>query len=361
MQSFSFFSLTRSAVESELSKHFGFEKASLRAKNIFHEVYKDELHSENIQFQNVSHAVREFLFSRYHFSAPVKIKSFQVSEHDLSVKFAMELHDGKLIETVLIPERARLTLCVSSQVGCAQACRFCQTGRMGLLRSLSTAEIVGQLVAVERWRKMCSLETLKAYRNITNVVYMGMGEPLDNVDNVLDSVRIFCDPQAFFLSHNKVTLSTVGMLPALPFFLQNSNVSVALSLHSPFDDERTKIMPVNKSHPIQEVIAVLRSAVSAGLRRSFMVQYTLLRGVNDTEAHAVALAELLAGVGAKINLIPLNEHSGSAFRRPDLGRVYGFQHRLKELGCVATVRLSKGRDIAAACGQLIENMRTVAS
>lgn len=358
MQLFSFFSLTRSAVESELSKHFGFEKASLRAKNIFREVYKEAFYSEKIQFQNVSNVVREFLFARYDFSCPVSIQSFQVSEHDLSVKFLMKLEDGKLVETVLIPERARLTLCVSSQVGCAQACRFCQTGRMGLLRSLSAAEIVGQLVAVERWRKTCSLETLKAYRSITNVVYMGMGEPLDNVESVLASAHVFCDPQAFFLSHNKVTLSTVGMLPALPFFLQNSNVSVALSLHSPFDAERSKIMPVNLLHPIQNVIEVLRGAVSSGVRRSFMVQYTLLRGVNDTESHAAALAQLLAGVGAKINLIPLNEHSGSAFRRPDLGRVYAFQTRLKELGCVATVRLSKGRDIDAACGQLIENMRT---
>lgn len=269
------------------------------------------------------------------------------------MKFLMQLADGKLVESVLIPERLRLTLCVSTQVGCAQGCRFCQTGRMGLARNLTTSEIVGQLIAVEQWCKSNGDLAPFFKGKVTNIVYMGMGEPLDNLDHVIESTRIFCDPKAFFLSHNKVTVSTVGLLPQLNQILEQTPVCVALSLHSPFDEERSKLMPVNLRHPISDVIAVLREQLKQGLRQSFMIQYTMLRGVNDSSKHAQALIGLLKDMNVKINLIPLNEHVGTSYRRPDLKYIYEFQQMLKEAGMVATIRLSKGRDIQAACGQLI--------
>ncbi|MES2614512.1 MAG: 23S rRNA (adenine(2503)-C(2))-methyltransferase RlmN, partial [Bdellovibrionota bacterium] len=259
--------------------------------------------------------------------------------------------DGRLVEAVLIPELARLTLCISTQVGCAQACRFCQTGRMGLLRSLTSSEIVGQLIAVERWKK----ENNYSKNKVTNIVYMGMGEPLDNLESVIQSANIFCDPQGFFLSHNKVTVSTVGLLPQLDAILNATPICIALSLHSPFEEERSRMMPVNVKHCLTDVINCLKKHLEKGSRKSFLVQYTLIRGVNDTPKHAQALVELMSNYNFKINLIPLNEHEGTAYRRPDLGRVYDFQQNLKQAGLVATIRLSKGRDIAAACGQLIKD------
>lgn len=385
----SFFSISRVSLQEKIAATFGMPKAQLRAEIIFQNIYKlyrfqkpvdtrrcerrvhnacggtqaiqqrsvhrflESVSQEKTHFADVSHDVNAWIFQHFSFEKPVTVFKTSVSEHDSSVKFLMQLADGKLVESVLIPERARLTLCVSTQVGCAQGCRFCQTGRMGLARSLTTAEIVGQLMAVEEWRKSNTNLSLSSYKKVTNIVYMGMGEPLDNLENVIESTKIFCDPKAFFLSHNKVTVSTVGMLPALSQILEQTPVAVALSLHSPFDEERSKLMPVNLRHPISEVIATLKEHIQKNTRRSFMVQYTMLRGVNDSLKHAQALVELLKDVGAKINLIPLNEHVGTAYRRPDLKNIYEFQQTLKNAGMVATIRLSKGRDIQAACGQLI--------
>lgn len=350
MATSSFFSITRSALQEKIADRFGEDKSRLRAESIFQKAYKLQ---EKKHFHNISNDVNQWVFEHFSFDNPVVVFKTQISEQDFSVKFLMQLADGKLIESVLIPERSRLTLCVSTQVGCAQGCRFCQTGRMGLLRHLDTSEIIGQFLAVEAWRKSSQMPQLTAYRQITNVVYMGMGEPLDNLDNVINSTKIFCDPKAFFLSHHKVTVSTVGLLPQLNRLLEETPVSLALSLHSPFDQERSKLMPVNLKNPISNVIDILADHIKKNTRRSFMIQYTLIRGVNDTKEHAQALVDLLKPVGAKINLIPLNEHVGTSYRRPDLGHIYQFQQILKHSGLVATIRLSKGRDIQAACGQLI--------
>jgi 23S rRNA (adenine2503-C2)-methyltransferase len=313
----------------------------------------------------------ESLQKSFSFQCPVEVREAHRSAADGSVKFAMATHDNLLVETVLIPERGRLTLCVSTQVGCAQGCRFCQTGRMGLLRSLRADEIVGQLVAVSRWmveNAVSSPEAIhkkdvasdesdanlkKRVPRISNVVFMGMGEPLDNLEALLNAIDIFVDEKGLGLSPNKVTVSTVGLLPQLETFLQKSGACLALSLHSPFDAERSRVMPVNAHHPLSEVLAVLRRHAQESGRR-FMFQYTLIRNVNDSPAHAEALAALLEGLRAKVNLIPLNEHEGTAYRRPGLEPVFAFQSLLKARGLVATVRLSKGRDIQAACGQLIQ-------
>lgn len=350
MAKLSFFSISRLALQEKIASVFGSPKAKLRAEMIFQKVYKL---NQKDQFENVSQDVNHWIDEHFCFDMPVTISKTYLSEQDSSVKFLMQLADGKLVESVLIPERLRLTLCVSTQVGCAQGCRFCQTGRMGLARNLTTSEIVGQLIAVEQWCKSNADLAPFFKGKVTNIVYMGMGEPLDNLDHVIESTRIFCDSKAFFLSHNKVTVSTVGLLPQLNQILGQTPVCVALSLHSPFDEERSKLMPVNLRHPIADVISVLREQLKQGVRQSFMIQYTMLRGVNDSSKHAQALIELLKGMNVKINLIPLNEHVGTSYRRPDLKYIYEFQQMLKEAGMVATIRLSKGRDIQAACGQLI--------
>ncbi len=338
-----------------IASQFGELKAVLRAEQIFKDIYK-ESQSQKMKFSGISAEVKLWLAQAFLYEFPLEISHIQTSSHDGSVKFAMRLKkDGKFIESVLIPERGRLTQCISTQVGCAQACRFCQTGRMGLLRSLETEEIVAQVLVADMWRKQNPEHETAKYKQITNIVFMGMGEPLDNIDNVIRSCDIFCDHMGLNFSPNKVTISTVGLLPQLEEVLSRTKVAVALSLHSPYNEERSKIMPVNTRHSITEVVAILRKHSQLKSRRSFMIQYTLLRGINDSLEHAKELVSLLKGVSVKINIIPLNEHEGAAFRRPDLGRVFIFQQELKKAGIVATVRLSKGRDIQAACGQLIKD------
>jgi 23S rRNA (adenine2503-C2)-methyltransferase len=226
---------------------------------------------------------------------------------------------------------------------------------MGLSRGLSVDEMVGQVVLGERVRRRHPVlrdSPLARYDRVSNVVYMGMGEPLDNLEAVLGSLVLFFDDKGFRLSPNKVTVSTVGLMPALAELLAQSPVSVALSLHSPFDEERSRLIAANRLHPVRAVLDAMREA-SQSQRRSFMIQYLLLSGVNDSERHAEALADALQGIRAKVNLIPFNEHEGVRFRRPEVAAVYAFQQALKGRGLVATVRMSKGRDIQAACGQLI--------
>jgi 23S rRNA (adenine2503-C2)-methyltransferase len=351
------FELTRKHLESLITEKFGAKSAPARANRIYEGLYARGKPLEWLpQFPQQSHlGTLEFLRNSYSFELPLKVARFETSAMDGSSKLVMTLSDGLEIETVLIPERGRLTQCLSTQVGCAQGCRFCQTGRMGLLRSLTVAEIVGQVVVAELWRRT-QQGVVSEYERTTNLVFMGMGEPLDNLQAVLQSIEIFTDTQGLQFSHNKITVSTVGLLPQLDILLSSAKTCLALSLHSPFDAERTKVMPVNARHPVGDVIAFLRSR-SESYGRPYMIQYTMLKNVNDTPAHAQALAELLRDLNVKINLIPLNEHEGAAFRRPDLARLWQFRDILKGHGHVVTVRLSKGRDIAAACGQLIKTAK----
>jgi 23S rRNA (adenine2503-C2)-methyltransferase len=350
-----FYGQERAKLVECIATYFGNQKANLRADLIFRNIYKQSS-SQAKNFFGLSEDVKHWFLSFYDLSIPLEIAEIQSSSHDGSIKFAMRLKkDGRLVESVLIPERGRLTQCISTQVGCAQGCRFCQTGRMGFFRNLTIEEIVGQVILAEKWRIENSNTQVSSYKYITNIVYMGMGEPLDNIENVISSTVIFCDHLGLNFSPNKVTISTVGILPELNQILEKTKVAIALSLHSPFEAERSRIMPVNIKHPITEIIDTIKEYSKNGGRRSFMVQYTLIRGINDTKEHVDALVLLLKGVSAKINLIPLNEHEGAAFRRPDLGRVYAFQQELKQAGMVATVRLSKGRDIQAGCGQLIND------
>jgi 23S rRNA (adenine2503-C2)-methyltransferase len=346
--------ITRENLESFVSSESGAKSAAHRAARLFEGLYGRQGAPvwPPVFPAEVHQASLERLRENFEFELPMRVSRFENSAMDGSSKLVMTLADGLEIETVLIPERGRLTQCLSTQVGCAQACRFCQTGRMGLIRSLSAAEIVGQVVAAEMWRRE-QQGALSEYSRISNLVFMGMGEPLDNLESVLGAISIFTDSQGLCFSHNKITVSSVGLLPQLNRFLSESKACLALSLHSPFDAERSKVMPVNKSHPVEQVIQTLREFART-YKRPYMIQYTMLKNVNDSHEHAQALAALLSDLDVKINLIPLNEHEGAAFRRPELARIWAFRDVLKSAGHVVTVRLSKGRDIAAACGQLIK-------
>lgn len=359
MTEVSFYACSRARLQELCTRDLGPEKAAYRARGLYRAVYKDALKNRTKPcFMALGKACTAWVERTFSLQPTVKVHESAISKLDSSAKLICQLsQDNRFVETILIPERGRLTLCVSTQVGCAQACRFCQTGRMGLARHLSCDEIVGQFLAATHWLQEAGGLFETDCRHITNVVYMGMGEPLDNLEAVIDSTAIFCDAQAFFLSPNKVTVSTVGLLPQLNDILQRTPVCLALSLHTPFDHERTRIMPVNARHPLAEVIACLKSHLDQGSRRSFLIQYTLIHGVNDSDLHAQSLLELLAPYPFKVNLIPLNEHQGTSYRRPDLGRVYQFQQLLKSGGLIATIRFSKGRDIEGACGQLVETRR----
>lgn len=288
-----------------------------------------------------------------------------LSEHrsaDGTVKWLFDVGVGNGVETVFIPEGDRGTLCVSSQVGCALACGFCSTGRQGYNRDLGVAEIVGQLwVANRRLEAMAKeglpyrLEAASAGltpRPVTNVVMMGMGEPLNNFDNVADAMSVMLDDHAYGLSRRRVTLSTSGVAPLIRKLGERLPVALALSLHAPDDALRSELMPINRTYPIAEVLAACRDYLAVAPRDFITVEYVLLGGVNDSPAQARALAALLRALPSKVNLIPFNPFPESGFRRPSAEAVAAFRDVLASEGYVATVRKTRGDDIDAACGQL---------
>jgi 23S rRNA (adenine2503-C2)-methyltransferase len=281
----------------------------------------------------------------------------RISRYDQTVKFATQLVDDALVETVLMPERGRLTLCLSSQVGCAQACSFCQTGRMGLKRQLTPAEIVGQVVMANRWLKdnawwLAQGGYATDFR-VTNCVFMGMGEPLDNVTAVKKSLKILAEPLGLNLAPRRIAVSTAGHLPGLQSLLAEfPSVSMALSLHSTDQRERSRLMPINRRWPMTQVLDFLREHYQRNPRRHLLIQYTVIAGVNDTLAHAEQMGKLLTGLPVKVNLIPLNDIDLSRFEAPAPESLQRFRDALHQQGLRVMVRYSKGQDIAAACGQL---------
>src|SRR6266571_2502938 len=267
---------------------------------------------------------------------------------DGSEKLVLRLGDGARIQAVLMPDEDRLTLCVSTQVGCGFGCAFCFTGTMGLERNLTAGEIVGQVLAARR--------TLAGGARITHIVYMGMGEPLANYAATVTSLRILTDPKAFGFSPRRITVSTVGLVSGIERLAkENLKVNLAISLHATSNQIRNRIMPVNKGFAIEELLEVCRRFPVA-FRQRITFEYVLLEGVNDAPEDARRLVRLLKGIRAKINLIPFNDWEGSGFQRPALHRIMGFQELLLEHGIRATVRWSKGEDIGAACGQLKETV-----
>ncbi len=265
---------------------------------------------------------------------------------DGSEKFVLRLADGARIQSVLMPDDGRLTLCLSTQVGCGFGCAFCFTGTMGVGRNLTAGEIVGQLVAAR--------STLPAETRISHLVYMGMGEPLANYDATVKSLRLLTDPNAFGYSPRRITVSTVGLVSGIKKLAkENLKVNLAISLHATTNPVRTRLMPVNKSWALEDLLATCRS-FPLPERRRMTFEYVLLHEVNDSTEDALRLTRLLKGIRAKVNLIPFNDWEGAGFRRPPLSRILAFQNLLLEHGLTATIRWSKGEDIGAACGQLAE-------
>lgn len=278
-----------------------------------------------------------------------------VSQHDSADgtrKWAIRVEGGGLVETVLIPAGNRATLCVSSQVGCSLDCSFCSTGKQGFQRDLTAAEIIGQV-----WQAIKSYDAFASgnKRVVTNVVMMGMGEPLLNFDNVVAAMDLMLDDLGYGLSKRRVTLSTSGVVPALDELAKVSEVSLAISLHAPNDALRNELVPINRKYPIKVLLESCRNymAAQADKSRVVTIEYTLIAGVNDQPDQARELATLLREVPCKINLIPFNPFDQSDYRRPSGNAVSRFWQVLVDAGYIVTVRTTRGDDIDAACGQLV--------
>ena len=278
-----------------------------------------------------------------------------VSQHDSNYgtrKWAIRVEGGGLVESVLIPDGNRATLCVSSQVGCSLDCSFCSTGKQGFQRDLTAAEIIGQV-----WLAIDSYDAFQSGKGrvVTNVVMMGMGEPLLNFDPVVSAMNLMMEDLAYGISKRRVTLSTSGVVPALDKLAEVSDVSLAVSLHAPNDALRNELVPINRKYPIARLLESCRQYIDAqsDSKRVVTVEYTLIAGVNDQPEHARELVELLRDFPCKINLIPFNPFPQSDYRRPSGNAVSRFWQVLVDAGYIVTVRTTRGDDIDAACGQLV--------
>jgi 23S rRNA (adenine2503-C2)-methyltransferase len=276
---------------------------------------------------------------------------YEKISQDGTKKWVISVGNNDLIEMVLIPENNRATLCVSSQVGCAVDCSFCATGKQGFSRNLNLDEIIGQVwVAANSF----GLPREPNSRNITNVVMMGMGEPLLNFNPVVDAMDLMMDDNAYGLSKRKVTLSTSGIVPKIDELAKVSDVSLTISLHAPNNELRDQLVPINKKYPIQELLdSVKRYVDSCEDKRVTTIEYILIDGVNDSLELAKELAELLTQIPCKVNLIPFNPFSEVNYKKPSGNRVKRFQNYLQEKGYITTIRSTRGDDIMAACGQLV--------
>ena len=301
---------------------------------------------------NVAKAVRAGLAENFSL-ARLDVAQAQYSD-DGTCKWLFRLHDGHEIETVYIPEADRGTLCVSSQVGCTLACRFCHTGTQKLVRNLTTAEITGQLLAVrdalEDWPT--GNESNSGVRKITNIVLMGMGEPLYNTDNVIAALNVMSDGDGLALSRRRITLSTSGVVPDIARVGTETGVMLAISLHAVRDDLRNELVPLNKKYPIADLLDACRTYPGLSNARRITFEYVMLKDVNDTDSDARELVRLLAGIPAKINLIPFNPWPGSPYVCADWNRIEAFADIVNRAGYASPVRTPRGRDIMAACGQL---------
>jgi len=260
---------------------------------------------------------------------------------DGTIKYLFRLNDGNRIESVLIPEKKRLMLCVSSQVGCALGCKFCLTATVRRIRNLNTAEIIDQVLYVNSVRNM----------PITNVVFMGMGEPLDNLNNLVCSIQILTDKRCFGISPRKITVSTSGLVDQIEELGSRVSVNLSISLNASNDETRNDIMPINKKYPIRKLLTAA-GKYSLPKRKLLTFEYVLLRGVNDSDFDATALAVLLKGLNVKVNLIPYNELHPLPYKSSDSDRVLSFQKILMNAHIDTKIRKNRGRDILAACGQL---------
>lgn len=342
--------LTKAEFEAKFDKKF-------RVKQIFEWIYQ-KYADDFSQMSSLPKSLREELKAKYHF-APLKCVKFEQSK-DTSVKYLFRLSDGLMIESVLLPmqkerrdesgkleKHARYTICVSSQVGCKSGCSFCLTAKGGLKRNLTAGEIVAQILWIKKQHQI-------PYERRVNVVYMGMGEPLDNLANVSKAVRILSDNDTLAIAPRRQTISTSGLARQITELgKMKLGVLLAISLHAVNDVLRSELMPINKAYNIAAIMDAVR-AFPIDARKRVMFEYLLLGGLNDGLEHAAQLVRLLNGIKAKVNLILFNPHEGSTYRRPSLESAVKFQDFLSAKGITCTIRESKGLDISAACGQLKE-------
>lgn len=305
---------------------------------------------------NVSKDLRAKLKNIAEIRAPEVVK--QLDSTDGTRKFLIRVSGNNVVETVFIPDGERGTLCVSSQVGCSLDCSFCATGKQGFNRDLTAAEIIGQVwIAAKSFGQL----TQNGPRAVTNVVMMGMGEPLLNFDNVVDSMNLMMHDNAYGISKRRVTLSTSGVVPQLDRLSQFTDACLAISLHAPNDELRNELVPINRKYPIAMLLASAQRYIEAmpDTHRKITIEYTLIDQVNDRPHHAHELAELLRDVPVKINLIPFNPFNLSNYKRASNNAIRKFQDILMEAGYITTVRTTRGEDIDAACGQLAGSVNDI--
>lgn len=338
----SFYQYPFSDLES-LWQERGLTKAS--ASMLYNWHYKKNIR-EVCTHHNLPAKTKAFINENLNLSLP-KIHTVKEAQ-DQTVKFLFELSDSRKVETVLIPFQKKYSVCVSSQVGCAVNCSFCFTGTQGFTRNLRTEEIVGQLLGVKSWLT----ENRPSDDKISNVVYMGQGEPLHNFDAVRDSAKIFLSQHGLSLAPHKITISTSGHAPGLKRWKQEMpNVNIALSLHSPFNEQRSELIPLNKKFPLEEIIPLV-DAIPEGKNRFVTYEYIMIQDLNDNDEAAHAVGNLLQSKKAYINLIPCNPFPGSKYKRSTDERVTSFKAILDSYKIPTLIRKTKGDDVLAACGQL---------
>ena len=306
------------------------------AKQITDWLYKKEIQSIE-EMTNLSKKTREILSTDYEVGlyAPVNVSE----SSDGTKKYLYKVLKDKYIETAYIPDDERATICVSSQAGCKMGCIFCMTGKQGFQGNLSSNEILNQF------------RSMPEFRSLTNMVYMGMGEPLDNLNEVLKSLEILTSEWGYGWSPTRIIVSTVGLIAGIKEFLEKSRCHLAVSLHSPFDEERRKLMPIQRTNTVEEVLDIIRKfEINSQRRLSF--EYILFKGLNDTPRHIKELARILNGIKCRINIIRFHQIPGALFQSPDLGSTINFKEALNAKGILTTIRASRGVDIQAACGLL---------
>lgn len=353
--------LSEKSVASEKTNLLGLSRAQMeefflsvgekrfRAEQVMKWIYHENT-TDFDKMSNLSKALRTKLMEVAEIRAP-QVAHKEYSK-DGTRKWIIQLDPNNQVETVFIPEGKRGTLCVSSQVGCALDCDFCSTGKQGFHRDLSSAEIIGQvLIACQSF----GLPENRGSRAITNIVMMGMGEPLLNFENTVNAMSIMRDDLGYGISKRRVTLSTSGVVPALDKLSDRIDVALAVSLHAPNNELRNELVPINKKYPLEELMAACRRHIAhyTDKKRRITIEYVMLDGVNDQKLHAQQLLKLLADIPSKINLIPFNPFPNSPYKRSRPSTIVAFQQTLQKAGYVATIRSTRGDDIDAACGQLV--------
>ena len=316
----------------------GYNEKSYRCKQIWQWLYQKKVQSFD-EMTNLSNDLISKLKNDLSFDY-IKIKTKQ--ESDLTKKYLFELTDGNYIEAVLMMHDYGLSVCVSSQVGCNMGCAFCESGRLKKVRNLETYEIVEQILLIER----------DLNKRIDSVVIMGIGEPFDNYDNIIRFLKIINNPYGLAIGARHITVSTSGIIPKIKeFMMLPLQINLAVSLHAPNDELRSRLMPVNKAYPLNDLISILKEYIVKTNRR-ITIEYVMLKGVNDSDEHALELARLLKGMNVYVNLIPYNETSHIEFKRADKDIIMKFYDLLKKKGINVTIRKEFGAGIDAACGQL---------